>query len=260
MSMSVQLRRDDSLHPTLRLSFPDSFLGTLTAEQCTPAVLVRLPPALFLDPHTFPGNQPSSSSAARVASVRHLNSTHPSLSWYDFTRVELEAGVGYSDPTGKERRRQQQQRSDWHPSQGTQVKRVSESKFVVASDNDEGQSRYQDLLGDVAQPLAKEHRAVLVTLDKRRGTSHEEQDEYDAVDELTGARGDEPTATLDIPLHGRYLSPTLHDLSWDRAWRAFVWPSAGTYERISLDRPELLWMCDKVEYMLDANRFETIGT
>lgn len=264
MSASVRLDHADSLHPTIHLRFPHDFLSTLTADQCKPAVLLRLPPALFLDPHTFPVSRPSSS--VQIDSLRHLNSSHPSLASYDFTKVEIESGVGYSNPRAGAETNTAEAEERTRPvrPRGQQVKRVGDS-FIVASSEDVGSRvRYQDEHADANAPLAKEHRAVLLTLrqDKQgaRNKSRKEDAEYD---DLTGLRAEQEeaddTVALDIPIHSRYVLPHATTLTREQLWRRTMLPSAGNYQQVFLDKPELLWMCKEVEYLLDSAVYDKVS-
>lgn len=257
----ARLEQADSLHPKILVTVPQRYLSALSAEECKPAVLVRLPPAIFIDPNTYPSTskQSLSSSAARVTSLRHLGSDHPSLSSHDFTRVELEQGVGYSDPKGEERRIRQDSNADgaprYTPSKGKEVKRIGEGQFVVAS-RGKVHTRYQDANADAKRSLAKEYRAVLLTLEKQAQT--DTQDDIDTkieYDAMTGLRiGKQAvTSSLEIQLHVRYIEPIKTDGTLVEMWKA------GNYEDVLLDKPEVLWMCRGARYVLDSEMYDYIG-
>lgn len=258
----------DSFHPKILVSFPPSYLAALPAEECKPVVLVRLPPALFIDPNTFPSTSSqsfsSSISSAKVISLRHLGSDHPSLSSHDFTRVELEQGVGYSDPKGEQRAKEASQdgsgaaTSRYNTPRGKEVKRLGQGQFVVAS-RGSVHTRYQDANADASRPLAKEYRAALLTLDKQRNIDAEDDDHVNSeeveYDDLTGFRiGKEAvTLSLEIQLHARYVEPIKTDGTLGEMWKA------GNYQDVLLDKPEVLWMCRAVHYVLDSDLYDYIG-
>jgi hypothetical protein len=261
MSTTTRLVNAASMHPTFQLNIPESFISALKAEECEPSLLLRLPPAFFLDPDTFPFDQPSSS--VRIDSLRYLNSTESPLALYDFNRVELEAGVGYSHPHAKDvpKDRSSDRTRPVRPKQN-HVKKVGDNQFVVASAGDGGsRSRFQNTYADAHHPLAKEYRAVLFKLhkvDRRISATARAEVSYD---DLTGERlGDasvEETATLDIPLHSRYVSPQISESTSD-FWKSILSPSAGHYEEVLLDKPDMLWICPDVEYNLDSSVFDRI--
>jgi hypothetical protein len=240
---STRLENAQSMHPKLQITVPQSFFSDLsTVAECSPAVLIRLPPALFIDPNTFP-----SKAHSHVQSLRHLGSDHPSLSSYDFTRVELEAGVGYSDRSGAGRAKTGSQAS----ASRREVKRVSGDKYIAANKGSL-HSRYQDRHADARRSLAKEHRAALLTLKMSKSNRETEsvpaEDQYDSLTGEAIGRAT-PMALIEIPIHTRYVEPVKGGAKW----------TESNYEQHHLDKPELFWMCDGQEHSIDSSVYEQIG-
>ncbi|UZJ55409.1 hypothetical protein CBS101457_004729 [Exobasidium rhododendri] len=256
MSRAIRLDNAASMHPIIHLSFPESFLGGQSSEECEPAVLLRLPPALYLDPNTFPHRQ--------IKGFRYLNSTYPPLDTFDFNKVELELGVGYSLPST-------QRTTEGRPEDRTQpvrprqdnVKRVGENRYRVASAGDgRDKVRYRDVYTDTHHPFAKEYRAVLFQLQTGDSESTAKAKAAVRYNYLTGRREGEvavgKAGFLDIPLHSRYVSPQAIDFGTD-IWKALLFPSAGNFERVSLDKPEMFWMCRGTDHPIDTYDFDKIS-
>ena len=255
MAASTRLELAQSMHPKIHISVPPSYLSALSAAECSPAVLLRLPPALFIDSNTFPSSaHHGSSSSAQVVSLRHLGSDLRSLSSHDFTRVELEGGVGYSDPSGKERARA----IDWEKRQqaspsGSGVKRVGSSDRYFAASRGSIGGRYQDEHADAQRLLAKERRAVLLTFRKRSSdagssSSNTGDEEYDSLTGVSISKN-KSTIPIEIPIHSRYVEPVKGKASW----------MMSNYEEVQLDKPEVFWMCQGVEHSLDSSLYDPIG-
>lgn len=274
--MSWTFKNTDSFHPTLSLALGLGPTDAPVPSYCQPYVLVRLPPAVFIDPHTFPAH----------SALTFLNSSLVDFRAVDFSRVELEAAVGWSDPRGDVRRRRASASSAAGHSGGVRrvgdkpgkrraVKKPGKDTFVVVGQEDEederdgGQRRLratsESKRSDARAPLARERTAVLLALDRdfdqrsqdqnNKDESDEGGDEGDDEEALTGVkRSSSPTssssnkekATIDIPLHVRYLPPRHGSTppSSSEILDRLLHPStSGLYDDVTLPVPDVLLAC-----------------
>ncbi|MCO5584962.1 hypothetical protein L7F22_038894 [Adiantum nelumboides] len=265
----VQIDDAQTAHPRLRISLPASFLDSpqTQSHKCEPNLLIRLPPGLFVDPFTFPVtrkspfkniqqqqdsiqsdeeiNVDSSSSQKKrpphamlqdrevVKSIQLLNVSIENAEKlnYDFTKVELEKGIGYTI-IDKERKH-----LDW---QDSNLLIREYTAFVISL-----------------------HRAKVPTIVKLEQTLTGSEDHFDV--EPQGQQID-----IDVPLHTRYpiaigtpltdLDKLLTSFDWQSFVESLVWPGKGTYHTALLEYPQAFWRC-KGEGMLavDSGIYESIS-
>lgn len=223
------LRNADSFHPTLSLTLDngsDDLVRTSPAS-CQSYILARLPPAVFVDPYTFPPSATQSSKG--VQALTFLNSSSVEFRNVNFANVELEAAVGWSDREGVARRRSSAARAGAGAGRGSSsdgkqarraIKQPGKDTYVVVVGQDNGeddQSRElratsESRRADARAPLAREQTAVLVALDsrlesriERDGTvggstknekeSDDDDDDDDDVDEQEALTGIKPSSS-----------------------------------------------------------------
>lgn len=251
VAFKVQVNDVQTAHPRLHISLPASFLDSpqTQSHKCEPNLLIRLPPGLFVDPFTFPINKKSpsrkiqqqvetvqvddettadSSSSQKkrpphailqdrevVKSIQLLNASgeYGEFLNHDFTKVELEKGIGYTIPA-KER-----QNID---SQDSNLLIREYTAFVLSL-----------------------HRTKVPTIVKHEQPSTGSEGHFDV--EPKGQQID-----IDVPLHTRYpvpLGTPLTDLDaltrfdWQNFGESFVFPGKGTYHTALLEYPQAYWQC-----------------
>ncbi|PWN37006.1 uncharacterized protein FA14DRAFT_159244 [Meira miltonrushii] len=265
VAFKVQLDDAQTAHPRLHISLPASFLDSpqTQSHKCEPNLLIRLPPGLFVDPFTFPTSKkspsrrieqhsqvqidddttddPSSSQRKHpphailqdrevVKSIQLLNASrkHGELLNHDFTKVELEKGIGYT---------------------------------ISARDRQNLDSEDSNLLiREYTAFVISLHRTKVPTIVKHEQMSTGSEGQIDV--EPKGQQID-----IDVPLHTRYPIPlgtpltdlkALTQFDWQKFGESVLWPGEGTYHTALLEYPQAFWQC-KGEGMLavDSGVYES---